>query len=66
MLHPYIDARLDWATSRSTRRTLITTLADKGVKVRVLAGPAGHKGIATTQLYIDLNENVLRAAVEMM
>jgi integrase/recombinase XerD len=34
--------------------------------VRVLAALAGHKSIATTQRYIELNENVLRAAVEMV
>ena len=52
--------------SHSTRRTFITTLAHKGVNVRVLAALAGHKSIATTQRYIELNENVLRAAVEMV
>ena len=62
----YDDAGLDRATSHSTRRTFITTLAHKGVNVRVLAALAGHKSIATTQRYIELNENVLRAAVEMV
>ena len=66
MLRLYDDAGLDRATSHSTRRTFITTLAHKGVNVRVLAALAGHKSIATTQRYIDLNDNVLRAAVEMM
>lgn len=66
MLKLYDDAGLDRATSHSTRRTFITTLAHKGVNVRVLAALAGHKSIATTQRYIDLNDNVLRAAVEMM
>ena len=49
----------------SGRRTFITTLAHKGVSVRVLAELAGHRSIATTQRYIELNENVLRAAVEL-
>lgn len=66
MLRLYDDTGLDRATSHSTRRTFITTLAHKGVNVRVLAALAGHKSIATTQRYIDLNDNVLRAAVEMM
>ncbi len=66
MLKLYDDAGLDRATSHSTRRTFITTLAHKGVNVRVLAALAGHKSIATTQRYIELNENVLRAAVEMV
>ena len=47
-------------------RTFITTLAHKGVLIRVLAELAGHRSIATTQRYIELNENVLRAAVELV
>ena len=66
MLHIYDKAGLDKATSHSGRRTFITDLAHKGVNVRVLAALAGHAGIATTQKYIDLNENVMRAAVELV
>jgi integrase/recombinase XerD len=65
-LRIYDEAGLDRATSHSGRRTFITTLAHKGVNVRVLAELAGHRSIATTQRYIELNENVLRAAVEMV
>lgn len=65
-LRIYDDAGLDRATSHSGRRTFITTLAHKGVNVRVLAELAGHRSIATTQRYIELNENVLRAAVELI
>lgn len=65
-LRIYDDAGLDHATSHSGRRTFITTLAHKGVSVRVLAELAGHRSIATTQRYIELNENVLRAAVELL
>jgi integrase/recombinase XerD len=66
MLKLYDSVGLDKATSHSTRRTFITTLAHKGVNVRVLAALSGHKSIATTQRYIELNDNVLRAAVEMI
>jgi integrase/recombinase XerD len=66
MLKLYDAAGLDRATSHSTRRTFITTLAFKGVNVRVLAALAGHKSISTTQKYIEINDNVLRAAVELM
>jgi integrase/recombinase XerD len=62
----YDECGLDAATSHSTRRTFITNLAHKGVNVRVLAALAGHSSIATTQRYIDLNENVMRAAVELV
>ncbi len=65
-LRIYDEAGLDKATSHSGRRTFITTLAHKGVNVRVLAELAGHRSIATTQRYIELNENVLRAAVELI
>ena len=65
-LRIYDAAGLDKATSHSGRRTFITTLAHKGVNVRVLAALAGHRSIATTQRYIELNENVLRAAVELV
>lgn len=64
-LRIYDAAGLDRATSHSGRRTFITMLAHKGVSVRVLAELAGHRSIATTQRYIELNENVLRAAVEL-
>lgn len=62
----YTGCGFNAATSHSTRRTFITNLAHKGVNVRVLAALAGHSSIATTQRYIDLNENVMRAAVELV
>ena len=62
----YKDARMTGATSHSGRRTFITKLADKGVGVRVLMALAGHKSIATTQRYIELNPTVMKAAVELI
>jgi integrase/recombinase XerD len=62
----YGKAGLDKATSHSGRRTFITELAHKGVNVRVLAALAGHRHIGTTQRYIELNDAVLRAAVELV
>jgi integrase len=56
----------DYPTSHSGRRTFITKLADKGVGVRVLMALAGHKSIATTQRYIELNPTVMKAAVELI
>ena len=61
----YLDAAFAGASSHSGRRTFITTLASKGVGVRVLASLAGHKSIATTQLYIDVNDDMKRKAVEL-
>ena len=65
MLRLYDDAGVDSATSHSGRRTFITTLANKGVNVRVLAELAGHANIATTQRYIEINDGVLARAAEL-
>jgi len=62
----YKGAGIDGASSHSGRRTFITKLASKGVTVRVLASLAGHKSIATTQRYIDVNDELKRSAVEMI
>jgi len=61
----YKRAGIDGATSHSGRRSFITTLASKGISVRVLASLAGHRSIATTQAYIDVNDEMKRAAVEL-
>ena len=62
----YKDSQMYGATSHSGRRTFITKLADKGVGVRVLMVLAGHKSIATTQRYIELNPTIMKAAVELI
>jgi integrase/recombinase XerD len=54
------------ASSHSMRRTFITTLANKGIGVRVLASLAGHRSIAVTQRYIDVNDDMKRQAVELV
>ena len=64
--HLYRKAGLDGASSHSGRRTFITNLASKGVSVRVLMSLAGHADISTTQKYIDVNDNQLRAAVDLV
>lgn len=61
----YKRAGVEGATSHSGRRSFITTLASKGIGVRVLAALAGHRSIATTQAYIDVNDEMKRAAVEL-
>lgn len=53
------------ASSHSMRRSFITTLANKGISVRVLAELAGHRSIAVTQRYIDVNDDMKRRAVEL-
>ena len=59
-------AGISGATSHSGRRTFITYLANKGVSVRELQSLAGHKSIVTTQLYIDVNDEMKRTAVNMI
>ena len=61
----YARAGMEGATSHSGRRSLITSLASKGVGVRVLAAIAGHRDIRVTQAYIDVNDTMMRAAVEL-
>ena len=61
----YSRAGVEGATSHSGRRSLITSLASKGVGVRVLAAIAGHSDIRVTQAYIDVNSDMMRAAVEL-
>ena len=62
----YKRAGIDGASSHSGRRSFITNLASKGVSVRVLMNLAGHRSISTTQAYIDINDNMLRSAVELV
>jgi len=61
----YRAAGISGASSHSGRRTFITNLASKGISVRVLASLAGHRSIAVTQKYIDVNDDMKRNAVEL-
>ncbi|MEI8130770.1 MAG: site-specific integrase [bacterium] len=62
----YKNAGVEGASSHSGRRGFITSLANKGVSVRVLMALAAHKNLSTTQRYIELNPSMMRSAVEMM
>ena len=62
----YRHVGMNGATSHSGRRSFVTTLASKGIGVRVLASLAGHRSITTTQAYIDVNDAMKRAAVELV
>jgi integrase/recombinase XerD len=62
----YKLAGIDGASSHSGRRQFVTELADKGVNARVVQALARHKNLNTTMLYIDLSENKLRAAIELI
>lgn len=62
----YRNAGVEGASSHSGRRSFITSLASKGISVRVLASMAGHRSISTTQAYIDVNDDMKRKAVELI
>jgi integrase/recombinase XerD len=62
----YKLAGIDGASSHSGRRQFVTELADRGVNARVVQALARHKNLNTTMRYIDLNENRMRAAVELV
>lgn len=62
----YRKAGVEGASSHSGRRSFITNLASKGIGVRVLASLAGHRSIAVTQRYIDVNDEMKRNAVELI
>ena len=59
-------AGISGASSHTMRRSFITNLATKGIGVRVLASLAGHRSIAVTQKYIDVNDDMKRNAVELV
>ncbi len=60
----YAAAAISNASSHSGRRTFITALSEKGVSVRVIQALARHSSLATTQRYVDVSSDKLRAAVE--
>ena len=62
----YRDAGISGATSHSGRRTVITTLANKGVNVRLIQAIARHSSITVTQRYIDVNDELKRNAVGLL
>ena len=70
MCHLFIDiyrsVGIAGASSHSGRRSLLTSLASKGVSVRVLQEVAGHSSIAVTQKYIDVNDQQIQTALEMV
>ncbi len=59
-------AAVDGASSHSGRRQFITKLAHAGISAKVIMELAGHKLLGTTQRYIDVNDEMKRAAVEVL
>ncbi len=64
--HLYKRAGIIGASSHSGRRTYATTIASRGVGIRVLQKLLGHKNLQTTSVYIDANDDMLRKAVDLI
>jgi len=62
----YKIAGIEGASSHSGRRQFVTKLADQGINARLVQVLARHKHLSTTQRYIEVNENALRNAVELL
>jgi integrase/recombinase XerD len=62
----YAMAGIDGASSHSGRRWFITKLAHRGVSPKVLMTLAGHKNLSTTQRYIEVNDEMMRAAIRLL
>ncbi|MEB3047689.1 tyrosine-type recombinase/integrase [Rhizobium mulingense] len=62
----YRQAGLDGATSHSGRRWFITRLAHSGVSPKVIMTLAGHRNLTTTQRYIDVRDEMMKAAVGLL
>lgn len=62
----YKSAGLEGATSHSGRRWFITRLAHSSVSPKVIMTLAGHRNLTTTQRYIDVRDDMMKAAVELL
>jgi integrase/recombinase XerD len=62
----YERAGIDGASSHSGRRGFITKLAHGGISAKVIMELVGHKHLGTTQRYIEVNDAMKRAAVEIL
>lgn len=60
----YHSAGIVGASSHSGRRWFITRLAHSGISPKVIMTLAGHRSLATTQRYIDVNDQMMVAAVD--
>ena len=62
----YKAAGLDGASSHSGRRSFLTELSSKSVPLKVLMELAGHRQAQTTMRYINVTQDMKRAAVELI
>ena len=62
----YKRAGISGASSHSGRKTFLTSLANRGISIHILASLAGHKSIAVTHRYLIANDEMKRNAVELI
>ena len=65
-LNIFSQCQIEGASSHSGRRYMLSTLASKGISVRILAEIAGHSSIQVTQRYLDVNDHMLRSSIELI
>lgn len=62
----YKAAGLYGASSHSGRRHFLTSLSKRGVALRTMMELAGHRQAQTTMRYVDVTDDMKRAAVELI
>ena len=62
----YQLANMPNASSHSGRRSFITNLSEKGISTRVIQELARHSSMVTTQRYIDVSNDKLKSAVNLI
>ncbi len=62
----YNACGIEGASSHSGKRSFLTKISAKGVSARVLQELAGHANLSTTQRYIDVNEQQMKSAIELI
>lgn len=62
----YRDAGLEGCSSHTGRRSFCSNLANSGVGIRVIQKLSGHRSLLSVQPYLDANEDMVKAAVELV
>ena len=66
MRNIYNSAGFTGCSSHTGRRSAISTLANKGVGIRIIQKFSGHRQLQSVQHYLDANEEMVKNAVELV
>lgn len=66
MRNLYNSAGFTGCSSHTGRRSAISTLANKGVGIRIIQKFSGHRQLQSVQHYLDANEEMVKNAVELV